>query len=169
MAPALPVRADVEQVYGIANVSQWADLDNDGDATKITNRINWAISRGYDYILGRLSKRFDISTFVNYPSVIFQLIAKRAGIELYTSPRGIVDGDAATAQLNAMSLQIEAQLDQILSGQLQLLDAPALPSDGPGVYNSCNPFASINRRYGYGDQWTGEPICIPYGNFFAGN
>ena len=166
MSAPLPTIADLQQIYGINNIHDWANLDNDNDPTKIANRVTWAIARGYDYILGRLNKRFDISTFVTYPSVIFQLIAKRAGIELYTSPRGIVDGDAATAQLNAISLEIEARLDQILSGQLQLLDAPVLPISGPGVNNGNVCFRNYRC---YPDQWTGEPIVIPYGNFYAGN
>ena len=167
MPPALPTQANIEVIYGINNISEWSDADNDGDAVKKAARVAWAIQRGYDYILGRVYKRFDISTFTAYPAVIFELIAKRAGIELYNSPRTIVDGDSAVAQIGAMSLQIEATLDQILSGQLYLIDAPNQAIDNPAINTGGDPFRSINRRYGTMNQWSGEPIVIPYGNFYV--
>lgn len=41
---AYSARADIEARFGVANVSRWADLDSDGDTTKITNRITAAIT-----------------------------------------------------------------------------------------------------------------------------
>ena len=164
-APALPTRPDLEIVYGQANISYWASADNDEDETKKAARITWAIDRAYDYIVGRLNRRFDITTWVSIPSIIFQLIAKRAGIELYSSPRGLTDGDPATAQLNAMSVEVEARLDQILSGQLQVFDAPQLPIDTPGINNSTAPFMYKRRHC---EQLTGEPVVTPWSPFYYG-
>ena len=171
--PALPTITDLNTVYGSTNIDEWSDSDNDGDVVKKAARVTWAIENAYLYIIGRLNKRFDTTTWVSYPAIVFKLIAKRAGIELYSSPRGLVDGDAATAQLNARSLEIEAQLDQILSGQLQIVDLPVAPTDCPGVNNGGDPFREINSRSLQWSstsqaQWTGEPCVIPNGNFYQG-
>lgn len=154
--PQLPLQPDLELVVGASNVAQWADVDNDGDSTKRRARITWAINEGYTYIIGRIAPRYDITTFVTYPSIIFQLIAKRACIELYRSPRGLVDGDPAAAQLNSISLDIEAKIDLIMAGLLRLIDAPVEPNAIPEIDNSGGlPWNTFNSR----TQWSGEP-CV---------
>ena len=170
---ALPTVTDLQVIYGSTNVDQWADADNDADVVKKAARITWAINNAYLYISGRLCKRFDFTTFVSFPQIIFQLIAKRAGIELYASPRGLADGDAQTAQLNARSLEIESQIDQILSGQLQVIDLPVFPVDQPGITNGGDPFRKLNNgtfqwNTHMQEQCTGEPLVIPYGAFYEG-
>lgn len=166
MTAALPQQSDLEMIYGATNIAQWASADNDGDITKREARVNWAIARGYDYILSRVSRRYDISTFVEFPSIVFQLIAKRAGIELYSSPRGLVDGDPATAQLNSLSLQVEVALDQIIAGVLPLIDAPVQPTVMPGINNSGGRFSVDGHRHNV--QHSGEPCVIPDGRFYWG-
>ena len=60
--------------------------------------------------------------FRSLPSACLNLIAARACIELYQSPRGLVDGDAAFQMISSMSLRIEAKIDQYNAGQLRFLD-----------------------------------------------
>ena len=165
MPLTLPAQSDLNMVYGTVNINQWADADNLQDAPTITARCNWAINIAYNYILGRLSDRYDISTFVSLPAVIFELITKRAGIELYRSPRGLVDGDPATASLNSMSLEVESKLDQILSGLLQLLDAPVNPTNVPGV-NNCTARFPLGMRYNQ-QQWDGTPLVDDCTQFYV--
>jgi hypothetical protein len=163
--PQLPAQSDLEIIVGASNVSQWADVDNDKDTTKRKARVAWAIARGYDYVIARISPRYDITTFVTFPSIVFQLIARRACIELYKSPRGLVDGDQAAAQLKSISIDIEAQIEQILAGQLPLIDAPSQPNNYPEVDNSgCLPWSSFRRS----NQWSGDPCVETYTRFYDG-
>lgn len=163
MTAPLPQQSDLEQIIGADNVRQWSDVDNDGDRVKQANRIVWAVNQGYDYIAGRLAYRFNIGTLVAFPHIIFQLIAQRACIELYQSPRGLVDGDPANAGLNSISVQIESKLDQIIAGILQVIDAPVQPMSTPDVEN-CG--ALRWQDYHRQTQWSGEPIVIPYGRYY---
>lgn len=168
MPLTLPVRSDLEIIYGATNIAQWADADNDKDQSKIANRITWAVDQGQQYVVGRISKRFNASAFSAYPAIVFSLIARRAGIELYASPRGFVDGDPATAAIRAQDLKVETQIDQILAGQLPLVDIPVeqQPTAKPGINNStaCIP-RLLDGRY-INEQWTGEPICCDDNNFY---
>lgn len=164
MSPPLPQKSDLEMVVGESNVSQWADVDNDGSVQKKNARVTWAIQQAYNYVTGRIACQYDITTFVTFPSIIFNLIARRACIELYRSPRGLVDGDASVNQLNSMDTQIESQIDQILAGILKLVDAPVAPLTYPEVSNAgCLPWMSTHNQR----QWSGDPCVIPFGNFYA--
>jgi hypothetical protein len=167
MTAPLPVRSDVEIVYGAANIAQWALVDNDDDETKKDARITWAIQQAYEYIEGRLASRIQFSTFVTIPKLIFSLIAKRAGLELYSSPRGLIDGDAATAQLNTLSVEVEARIDQILSGQLKIVDDPVPAVDYPGI-NNVGGSRNLMHHHDSCRQYTGEPTVTPYSNFYYG-
>ena len=120
--PTLPVQSDLVNIYGTSNINQWGSVDNDGDDVAIANRVTWAITQGANYVLGRLERKFAFSTFTTLPSLVFNLIVMRAGIELYKMPRGLVDGDPASAMINAQKLEVDSQLDQIISGQIDLID-----------------------------------------------
>lgn len=160
--PTLPTKADLVTIVGTNNVNQWADVDNLQNQTTIDNRVTWAIQQGYNYVVGRIALRFDITTFVSLPAIVYQLIAQRACIELYQSPRGLVDGDPAVAQLNSISLLVESRIDQILAGILRVTDAPVQPEQVPTVENAGRlPWNRIHA----GQQWTGDPCVIDCGNF----
>ena len=122
MTVTLPTITNLNQVFGKVNIAQWADVDNDEDSDTIAARVTWAISEAADYILGRLTPRFDFSTVTTLPTRIFSLICRRAGMVLYMTPRGLVDGDAAFQQSNATMLRIDTEIEQLLSGQLKLTD-----------------------------------------------
>lgn len=89
------IRDQVEMHYGASNVARWADLDNDEDATKISNRITWAIAfAGLDIETnlraGAFSLPFD--DVPDTPGFIQELAAVKAGLILYSS-RGEADTD----------------------------------------------------------------------------
>ena len=48
MSNAYCARTDIEALFGPSNVSTWADLDNDENATSITNRITASIAAAGD-------------------------------------------------------------------------------------------------------------------------
>ena len=85
---------DIKSIFGAVNVQQWADIDNDGDAVKITARIDaaiaWAMSEIDDKLRGgRYTIPFDYSAV---PSCIMDATATLAGVRLYES-RGVKDFD----------------------------------------------------------------------------
>lgn len=86
-------RSNIEDIYGVTNVEKWADLDNDGDATKITNRITAAITRADDELDNRLRESRYVVPFTTAPSAIEYLSALYAGIWLYSN-RGVTDYNA---------------------------------------------------------------------------
>lgn len=86
-------RSNIEDIYGVTNVEKWADLDNDGDATKITNRITAAITRADDELDNRLRESRYVVPFTTVPSAIEYLSALYAGIWLYSN-RGVTDYNA---------------------------------------------------------------------------
>jgi hypothetical protein len=94
-------KADIEQVFGTTNVSKWADLDNDSDATKIANRIAAAIayaSEVIDDVLRCTSYLIPAATAAGAtPTTIKDLTAKIAGIWLYEA-RGSHDFDGNSGQ-----------------------------------------------------------------------
>lgn len=87
-------RANVEDRYGVDNIAQWADLDNDEDATKITNRITRAIA----VVSAEIDDVARISEYVipladsagATPTTIEELAATMCGIWLYEA-RGTID------------------------------------------------------------------------------
>ena len=159
--PALPERTDLEVVFGKANIALWGDADNTEDAGDIDARITWAIDQAYNYVAGRLAKRFKVADWTALPSLVFNLVAMRGGIELYQHPRGLVDGDTANNAINSINLKVESQIDQILAGQLHLLDHEG-PKQQIAVDNST---ALPNHDYRM-SQLEGAPIPFPYGRFF---
>lgn len=162
--PTLPTRDDLVMISGEVNISQWADVDNDGSKIKKESRIYWAINESRRYVAGRLACRFDITKFVDYPEVIYWLIARRACIELYTQPRGLADGDPAAAQLNAISIRVEAEIDQILAGVLKLADLETPPISYPDINNSggSGAFDRCYREH----QNDGMPIVDTWSRFY---
>jgi len=90
-------RDDIGDIFGVENVTHYADSDNDGDTTKITNRVNRAISaaeeevnsfmRGTHYRIPLVTA--DSAT----PATISNLTAHLAGLGLYEA-HGVVDVDS---------------------------------------------------------------------------
>ena len=165
MAPALPTQSDLENMFGVDNIRLWADVNNDNATQSIEDRIDWAFNEARIYISGRLAVKYDISIFVTYPEAVFSLICKRAGIELYSRPRGLVDGDAAAAVIAATSLEVETRLEQILADQFRLIDLPSETVGMPGVNNSGGA-RSLNHNVH--EQIYGEPIVCDWTNFYRG-
>lgn len=97
------VRSDVERLYGMTNVSKWADLDNDQDAAKITARITAMITSADEEIDSRLrGGRYEVPIIGmgdtgSVPRTILDLSALKAGLLLYED-RGATDYDPNTGQ-----------------------------------------------------------------------
>ena len=118
-------RGDIENLNGINNVSKWSDLDNDADATKITDRIAVAIAAVGDKLDAELRySRYAIpvANSGTTPTVIRDLCAQMAAVWLYES-RGVIDFDADGQVQHALHWQkreAKQMLRKILAGQVVL-------------------------------------------------
>jgi len=120
------VKADIEQQFGPDNVADWADLDNDDNATKIANRIAAAITYAEAFAKAMLRgsplslTRIDASV----PTLITVATAIIAGVYLYEC-RGLEDASPnpdgsprhRLASAKASALQT---LEMIRDGKLEI-------------------------------------------------
>ncbi len=84
------VKSNIEAIYGVDNVAQWSNLDND-DAQANTTRIDDAISYGEAYIDDAFRngayKLPIIGTTGSVPRIVIDMAAKMAGVWLYNTRR----------------------------------------------------------------------------------
>lgn len=120
------VRADVEDIYGADNVSEWANLDNDGNATNITNRIAARItdaSQEVDEYLNGTHYHIPLATFAGItPRSIKRITAMLVGVMLYECGRGVEDmrDGEPVHQLMWARQSVYQQLADIASGKRQI-------------------------------------------------
>lgn len=166
MSVTLPLRADLEAAFGAANIAQWCDVDGTENAQLIDARATWGIQRGYNWIVAKLDRRFAISQITTtLPAIVFELITDRAGIEVYRSPRGIVDGDPAFQMINSASLRIESYVEQLQTGAMDLTDIATPPTDTIAVV--CADDIPGNREFVHAMLRIDKYYAPPYGNMWA--
>lgn len=131
-------RADIENVFGITNAETWADLDNDGDAGKITARIASACAWATREINDRLRASIYVTPLVEdeggaLPETVVDLAANLAGVWLYEH-RGVKDYNPDTgASVHRLQYQKDAAnrvIRMVLAGQRQFKctkDATEIP------------------------------------------
>ena len=76
-------RQDVERRWGIANVHQWADLENDNDSAKVQTQIDWAILSATSRIENDLASSLYVLPFSPVPVEVRKHAAGLAGVELF--------------------------------------------------------------------------------------
>lgn len=123
-------RSDLELVFGIENIKRWADLDGDGDSSKITARIAYAINaacanfddvmRGHQY------------TELTINATLKDLVARMAAIKLYDA-REMIDGDPTSDKMSIVRQYVNDTLSKIRKGEITLegTRATATPSVVP--------------------------------------
>lgn len=110
------VRTDIETLFGVSNVTSWADLDNDQDAGNITARITAAIATSDDFIDSYLRDGpyglplADDADAV--PVLIRDISARLAGTNLY-SARGILDYDEQGEPENRLQWHREQAIENL--------------------------------------------------------
>lgn len=124
---------DLYLVYGEGNIRKWADADNDKDDDKIAARIDWAIAKADAYIDDRLRRKWHDLPFDPVPTTIKELSAQLAGINLFRSPRGLVDGDDSNATMSEMREECDTIIGNILGGVIKLDYAITMSSHPEGV------------------------------------
>jgi phage gp36-like protein len=120
-------RDDIEDRYGATNVVDWADLDDDANATSITARITAAIAYASAYIDDRLRRsdlnyRLPISVSGATPYTLKDVCRRIAGYNLSTG-RGVFrydqDGNPLTP-LRADYMDALNTLELIAGKKLQM-------------------------------------------------
>jgi len=123
-------RSNVEDQFGVNNIADWADLDRDEDATKITNRITTAISYAEALVEGKLRTSRYLVPFSNTSDPLIQSIcAIYAGEFLYRS-RGLRDLDE-TNKLIGVVARADDLLNMIIAGQIRLSATFSMSDGGP--------------------------------------
>ena len=124
-------RDDINNVFGSDNVTTWGDINNDGNASDITARIDWAIALAEEYFNDRLEDGpyNDID-----PTVSNQYkynLAKKAGLYLYES-RGYEDQGNAWA---AAKKEVDDYIDRINLGMSSMSTQTRTSKNYPQVVN----------------------------------
>jgi len=110
----------LDLIYGKSNVDKWADLDNEDDATTITNRRAWAICTASALIDSRLRDGpYTIPFEEPIEPDIVDLCARWAGVLLYDG-RLIREQDPITDEVGQQRKIIDMRIRQLLSGQIKL-------------------------------------------------
>jgi len=98
-------RDDVEDIYGIANVARWADLENNEDEDEIGARELKARQKAYTELNSLMrNKRYVTPFTAPLPDEIVELAATYAGLWLYES-RGAVDQDEQGNRVHRYALK----------------------------------------------------------------
>ncbi len=116
-------RGGVELIFGVSNITKWADADNDRDATKIDNRVAWALRTARDRINNAFRQSIyklpfaDIAADPATPETIQNICETLAGVILYMSPRGLADGSDQNDQIQSIKDDCEERITKIISGR----------------------------------------------------
>jgi hypothetical protein len=118
-------RSDVELAFGVANVTKWADLNNTGNSTFITNRITTMIALAYEMTNDALrAGSYVVPIVAPIPYALSYHTACLAGVLLYES-RGEVDSEDENGnhRLTPFRRRWDAFIKGLL-GQRVILNAP---------------------------------------------
>lgn len=115
------VTADINNVFGSVNVNRWADIDNDGNATTISDRIDWAITLAEDFINSAMyGHKYDFPiTSETVPALITHITAIKAGLLLHDS-RGVEDSGGKAPPLSVQRIEMESTIKNIKRGLIKL-------------------------------------------------
>lgn len=110
-------RKEIERVYGVESVKQWADLDGDQDLTKIDRVIQDTIRDATDDARDRLLCA-PCGTITSAPRVLRRNVSMLAGVMLYDA-RGTVDAvdEEGRNRLSHNRKLVEKFFKQVLAGQ----------------------------------------------------
>lgn len=117
------VRTDLENEFGATNIAKWADPDNDEVEEDIEARIEWAIGKAANRINDMLRQcRYTVpfSDYPNAPQTIREVNSTLAGVLLYRSPRGLIDGEDMDDRIKSMEDEALKTISKIQSCQIDI-------------------------------------------------
>lgn len=114
-------RRDIEDVFGISNVTVWADLDGKEIEADIEARIERALNYGERHVEDRFRNSAYVVPFVesepNALDTVKHQMARLAGWWLYTS-RGLRDNEQTSDKMQIHVDEATDTIDRYLSGQM---------------------------------------------------
>jgi len=141
---AYAARSDIESEFGVNEVAKWADLDNDGNTTSITNRITARLADAEDAVDNALRGGAYTVPFATVPTTITRATAILAGVMLFES-RGHATDDQDDMNFPRHRLaQLEAYARRVLAcirAGITTLDPGTWPKklDIPATYSQSLP------------------------------
>jgi hypothetical protein len=155
---------DIENIFGRANVLDWADLDGNAESAHIDTRIQLSIEtsaseindrfRNGPYIIPFVGKVIGVAPNISSERTITNLSATMAGIWLYEN-RGIINEDADGRPVDRMRgyrTRTDKLIKMILGNQIQLdfprvsgtRNAPHVERESSLTFNTLYPV--LQRR-----------------------
>lgn len=137
-------RSDIEDAFGVTNVSKWADLDDDQDAGKIAARITRAIAEASSIVDTKLRRSVYVVPVEraegedDYDPGFVNVVATLAGVWLYEA-RGVQDFDPDTGRATHRLAFNKKEAHNYLRGLVAGVGEANLRmvgTDGPAVVSS---------------------------------
>lgn len=135
-------RSTLELIFGVQNITRWADLDGDADSAKIADRTAYCCqlaSAEIEDVLRERRYRFPLTP----SATLTDLVAKMAGLHLHDS-RGVIDNETETDTVSKIRKEVETKLRQIRAGEIYL--PGGRNSNAPGVVNDPELHAALNAE-----------------------
>lgn len=118
---AYATREDMDSIFGCSNITSWADLENNGDADHIEERITWALNQATSDLNDKMHEgpyEFPLSSSPYPPSVVYH-VALLAALHLYDS-RGLRDADPGKDIMAPHRMKAKKWIHDVLSGQYKI-------------------------------------------------
>lgn len=110
---------ELNNVFGSGNIQAWADIDNDGNTTTISNRIAYALQLA----TAEVSAKLRLSPYVVADALdhvlVEHAVCQRAADYLY-SPRAVSDEDPSKDLMAWHRKEYEKFFKSLAAGQLDL-------------------------------------------------
>jgi hypothetical protein len=126
----------MELIFGIANVTKWADLNNTSDTSFITNRITTMIALAHEMTNDTLrAGAYTVPVVSPIPYSLSYHTACLAGVLLYES-RGEVDSEDENGnhRLTPFRRRWDAYMKKVLGQGIVLNASKSNASSAPAVY-----------------------------------
>lgn len=107
--------SDVERRWGINNVRQWADLENDGDEAKIQTQIDWAILAASERINSDLAASVYLLPFNPVPYAVRRFAATLAGVELFNTRAVNISREQSNGEIRTALADYSNWITSVLS------------------------------------------------------
>ena len=123
-------RSELDNLFGRSNITTWADLENEEDATQIRQRVRWAVDEATAEARERLSTLVNMESLTVAPRSLRLTVTRLAGVLLYES-RGIKDSaeEDGKNRLQVHKTAVDRYFREIAAGRRILtLDTSSVPA-----------------------------------------
>lgn len=108
-------RSDIERRWGVNNVRQWADLENDNNAARIQMQIDWAILAASERINSDLAASVYKLPFDPVPYAVRRFAATLAGVELFNTRAVNISREQSNGEIRTALADYSNWITSVLS------------------------------------------------------